>query len=389
MGLKRFEFATATRILFGRGVLKELAPITGGLGERALVVTGVEEARAGALFETLAHHGVTFESFSVREEPTVSLVQSGVENARGSGIDLVIGFGGGSAIDCGKAIAALCTNPGEAIDYLEVIGHGQKLSVAPLPFIAIPTTAGTGAEVTSNAVLGSPEHSVKVSLRSPRMLPRLSLVDPELTFNLPPAITASTGMDALTQLIEPYLSVKANPLTDAFCKEGIPRVARSLRKAYTSGNDPEAREEMSLASLLGGLALANAKLGAVHGFAGTFGGMFPAPHGAICARLLPPVMAVNLESIREQSPQGNGMILARFAEVARFLTGEDSANPEDGVAWLEQLVVEFGIPPLSSYGLSEADFPTLIEKASKASSMQGNPVQLSDRALKRILELAM
>lgn len=211
---------------------------------------------------------------------------------------MVIGLGGGSVLDAGKAIAALVTNLGNVFDYLEVIGKGQPLVNAPLPFIAIPTTAGTGTEVTRNAVLGSPAHGVKVSLRSPMMLPSLAIVDPELTYGLPPEITASSGLDALTQLIEPFVSVKANPMTDAICREGIRHAAKSLRTVYHNGADASAREGMSLASLFGGLALANAALGAVHGFAGPLGGMLNAPHGAICAKLLPLVMEVNIKVLR-------------------------------------------------------------------------------------------
>ena len=221
----------------------------------------------------------------------MTLVRQGVELARREQCDLVIAFGGGSAIDAGKAIAALLANGGELTDYLEVIGKGQPLRHPSVPFIAVPTTAGTGSEVTRNAVLASAEHQVKVSMRSPLMLPRLAVVDPELTLELPPAVTASTGLDALTQLIEPYVSIRANPLTDGFCLEGLRRVSRSLRRAYHAGRDITAREDMSLASLLGGLALANAGLGVVHGFAAPVGGMFHAPHGAICAALLPHGMA--------------------------------------------------------------------------------------------------
>ena len=229
--------------------------------------------------------------------------------------DLIIGLGGGSAIDTGKAIAALLTNAGDPLDYLEVIGRGQALTDAPAPFIAIPTTAGTGAEVTRNAVLASPEHRVKVSLRSPLMLPRVALVDPELTYGLPPAITASTGLDALTQLIEPFVSIRANPLTDAICRDGMRRAARSLRRAYEEGTMlPPARTWP--ASLFGGLALANAGLGAVHGFAGPLGGLFPAPHGVICARLLPLIVEANVRALQERKP--NTSVLQRYAEVARL-----------------------------------------------------------------------
>lgn len=378
-----FEFATASRIIFGPGSTQQAGQLAAGMGRRALVVSGQSEARGRPLFENLAQNGITSELFPVPGEPTVDLALAGVAAARQAGCDLVIGIGGGSAIDAGKAIAILASNPGDPYDYLEVIGRGQSLTEPPLPYMAIPTTAGTGAEVTRNAVLGSPEHQVKVSLRSPLMLPRLALVDPELTHSLPPEITASTGMDALTQLIEPFVSNQANPLTDAVCREGIRRAARSLLRAYLDGSDAQAREDMSLASLFGGLALANAKLGAVHGFAGPLGGMFPAPHGAVCAVLLPPVMAANVRALPQRQP--GSPALPRYQEVARLLTGNENATPADGVAWVQQLGRSLAIPPLADYGVSRADFPELIDKAARASSMQGNPIKLDKEELEEIL----
>jgi alcohol dehydrogenase class IV len=301
--------------------------------------------------------------------------------------DLVISIGGGSVVDTGKAIAALMTNPGDLLDYLEVIGKGKALTQASAPFIAIPTTAGTGAEVTRNAVLASPEHHVKVSLRSPLMLPRLALVDPELTYSLPPELTASTGLDALTQVIEPFVSVRANPMADAFCREGMRRAARSLRRACDDGDDASAREDMSLASLFGGLALANAGLGAVHGFAGVIGGMFDAPHGAICARLLPYVMEVNLRALEERAPEGDA--LHRYDEIAQILTGKDEASAMDGVTWVRELCEALNIPPLATYGMRQADWPAVVEKSAVASSMKGNPIQLTSDEMEEILGKAL
>jgi alcohol dehydrogenase class IV len=299
---------------------------------------------------------------------------------------LVIGFGGGSSLDAAKAIAILATHDGEVTDFLEVIGKGRSFSEPALPLLVIPTTAGSGAEVTRNAVIGSPEHRVKVSLRSLYMQPRVAIVDPELTYSLPPEITASTGMDALTQLIEPFLSNKATPLTDAVCREGMARAARSLRRVIEDGSDIEARRDMSLASLCGGLALANAKLGAVHGFAGVLGGMLSAPHGAICATLLPPVMAVNLAAI-EQRERVNA-VLVRYEEIARILTGDPSATAGDGLSWIRSLAEDLRIPALSGYGLKSEDFAEVIEKAAVASSMQGNPIRLTREELREILEHA-
>lgn len=382
-----FEFATATRIIFGPGTVKQVGSAAEMLGRCALVVTGRTLNRAKPLLETLAAHKVEAMTFTVAEEPTLDTVHHGINLAKAQQCDLVIGIGGGSVLDTGKAVAALITNPGDPLNYLEVIGRGQPLTQPPLPYIAIPTTAGTGAEVTRNAVLGSPEHRVKVSLRSPLMLPRLAVIDPELTYDLPPALTASTGLDALAQLLEPFVSNKANPLTDAICREGLKRVARSLRRAYEQGHDPAAREDMALASLLGGLALANAKLGAVHGFAGPLGGMFPAPHGAICAALLPHVTAINVQALRDRQP--NSQRLRRYDEAAQILTGNDKAMAQDGLTWLAELSQALQISPLRTYGLTHADFPTLIKNAAKASSMQGNSIKLTDEEMGEILERSL
>lgn len=382
----RFEFATATRILFGPGTIHEVAPQAAAMGRRALLVTGRSAERAAPLLDELQARGLECLLFSVAGEPSTDLALAGLERARDAGCDVVIGIGGGSVLDTGKAIAALLTNEGELFDYLEVIGQGKPLANASAPYIAIPTTAGTGAEVTRNAVLASLQHRVKVSLRSPSMLPRLAVVDPELTYSVPPDVTASTGLDALTQVLEPFVSNQTNPMTDALCREGLRRAARSLRRAYQDGSDAEARQDMALASLFGGLALANAKLGAVHGFAGPLGGLFPAPHGSICARLLPYVMEANLRALEARMP--GSPALARYDEVAAILMGKPSARALEGVAWVQDLCQVLDVPPLSDFGLSEADFPTIIEKARQASSMKGNPILLTDEELAEILRKA-
>jgi alcohol dehydrogenase class IV len=384
---RRFEFATATRVIFGAGTLPEAGPAAKAMGRQALVVTGRAIERATSLLEMLAAEEIGTVDFAVTGEPTTEVVRLGTECARESGCDLVIGFGGGSILDTGKAIAALLTNDGDPLDYLEVIGRGQPLANPPVPYIAIPTTAGTGAEVTRNAVLASPEHQVKVSLRSPLMLPRLALVDPALTHSLPPEVTASTGLDALTQVMEPYVSKRASPMTDALCREGMRRAARSLRRAYQQGDDPAAREDMALTSLFGGLALANAGLGAVHGFAGPLGGMFGGAHGAICARLLPHVMDVNVRALQarvEGSPA-----LERYDEIARLLTGNERARADDGVAWVHSLCQALEIPSLTSYGMTQDDLTSVVEKSAAASSMRGNPIELTSDELRGILEHAL
>ncbi|MEO8392716.1 MAG: iron-containing alcohol dehydrogenase [Chloroflexota bacterium] len=379
-----FEFATATRIIFGVGKLKEIAAIAPEFGQRALVVCGNIE-RAKPLFDLLDSAKIAYSTFSISGEPSIPSVKAGTEQAKAFNAQMVISFGGGSAIDAGKAIAALATNPGEPLDYLEVIGKGQKLANPPLPYVAIPTTAGTGSEVTRNAVIASPEHKVKVSLRSPLMLPKVAIVDPELTYGLPKNVTAYTGMDALIQLIEPFTSNAANPLTDAICREGLQRGSRAIRNAYA--DDHEARHEMALASLFGGLALANAKLGAVHGFAGVLGGMYDAPHGAICAALLPFTIEVNIKALKNSKRSELGV--RRYEEIARMIVGFPSSTAQDLANWVADLVTELRIPPLHVYGIKPEDFPEIVEKAAHSSSMKGNPIVLTTDELTEILEKAL
>ena len=383
----QFEFATAGRIIFGAGTVGQAGKIAAEHGDHALVVTGSKIDRAAPLFEALEANNIRYESFSVSGEPTTETVTEGSDKARRLGCKMVISFGGGSPLDTGKAVAGLLTNGGKALDYLEVIGKGQAITKAAAPFIAIPTTAGPGTEVTRNAVLKSTEHRVKVSMRSPLLLPKVAIIDPELTYSLPPNVTASTGLDAFTQAMEGYVSHKANPMTDATCREAMSRAARSLQRAFENGGDKTAREDMCVASLFGGLAVANAKLGAVHGFAGPAGGMFPAPHGVICARLLPFVMESNVRALQKREP--DSPVLRRYDEVAQILTGNASATSADGVKWVQNLCDALQIPALSQYGMTKSDIPILVEKAAKASSMKGNPIVLTPQELTEILEQAV
>lgn len=377
----RFEFATATRIVFEEGTAATLPDLARTFGTRPLVVTGASPERAAGLVSALSAL-----SFAVPGEPTVELVREGAQRVKDAGCNVVISIGGGSVIDAGKAIAVLTTNGGEPLEFLEVIGKGRAMTVPSLPFIAVPTTAGTGSEATRNAVLGSPLHGVKASLRSPLMLPRVAVVDPELTYGLPPAITAYTGLDALTQLIEPYVSSRANPLVDGICIEGIRHVAGALRRAYHDGADRDARREMAFGSLLGGLALANAGLGVVHGFAAPLGGQWKAPHGALCAALLPHGIEANVAALRARAPQHHA--LGRYSEIARLLTGRSEASVEDGIDWVRGLCAELNIPRLSAWGINESDLPGMVEKAAKASSMQANPLSLTTDELTAVLSAA-
>lgn len=383
----QFEFATAARIVFRSGVAEDLPEIVREFGTRTLLVTGRNPGRLAPLMRRFDSRGLACSVFATSGEPTLNTVREGVAKARAN-CDLVIGIGGGSAIDAAKAIAALTTNSGEPLDYLEVIGKGQPIKNAPLPFIAVPTTSGTGAEVTRNAVLGSPEHGVKASLRSPLLLAKVAVIDPELTFDVPAAITANTGLDTLTQLIEAYVSQRANVFTDQFCREGLARVSQSLMKAYRQGHDRASREAMSFASLLSGLALANAGLGVVHGFAAPLGGMLhDAPHGALCAAVLPHGMAVNIRALRKRGH--NRAALERYKDAARILSGDSHAEPEYGAAWVSNLCARMEVPPLRAYGLEGNQLPALVEKAAKANSMKGNPIQLTGEELSEVVSLAL
>ncbi len=384
----RFEFTTPTRIIFGAGTLREAAPAARAFGSRAFVVTGRDPSRAARLLELLGAEKISATIFAIAHEPTTDDIVAATARAKAGRCDVVIGFGGGSALDTAKAVSTLLTNEGELLDYLEVVGRGAALPRAAAPCLAIPTTAGTGAEVTRNAVLLSPTHRVKVSLRSPHLLPRVAIVDPDLTHNLPPALTASTGLDALTQLIEPFTSSRANAYTDALCRDGLRRAAPALRRAFRDGRDAHARADLSLAALYSGLALANAGLGAAHGFAGPIGGAFSsAPHGAVCAALLPHVIEINLRAARARTPAAETE--ARYAEVARLLTGRAHATADDAAPFARELVAELKIPPLRAYGITPAHAPALVEQAAKASSMKVNPLPLTPDELAEILTRAL
>lgn len=351
-------------------------------------MTGKSVSRAAPVTSLLDAKGIPYVTVSVSHEPTVEMCKAGCETATKASCDIVIGYGGGSVLDMGKAIAALVANGGEPLDYLEVIGKGNALTKPSLPYIAIPTTAGTGAEVTKNSVLASTEHGVKVSLRSDYMLPTVAIVDPDNTLSAPAAVTMSCGLDAFTQCMEPFVSHLANPLTDSFAREGLARAARSLEKACTDGSDVAAREDMALASLMGGLALANAKLGAVHGFAGPLGGMYPtAPHGAVCAATLPAVMRVNVRALAERMP--DSVYVERYTEVARIITGKADATAEDGAAWVEALCRRLSVPGLAAYGVAEEAIPDIVAKSAKSSSMKGNPIVLTDEELAEILKASL
>lgn len=378
-----FGFATASQIIFGNNSVEKVPQLVSELGNKVLIVTGRNTEKAQLLMERLSSN-IKATVFQIESEPTIEKIGEGVQVAGNNQCNVVVGIGGGSVIDGAKAIAALVPNKGELLDYLEVIGAGKPLTAPPLPCIAIPTTAGTGAEVTKNSVIKSLEHNVKVSLRSNLMYPDYAVLDPVLTYSMPPALTASTGVDALTHLLETFVSKYSNPFIDMFCREGLKRVSRSLLIAYKNGEDAQPREDMVMASMLGGMALANVKLGAIHGFAGPMGGMYPIPHGAVCACLMPAVIEMNIEALNEQ-----GKDISKFDELARILCNNEKAKAEDTIVWAENLVHQLKIPTLAGFGLSEKDFPVLVEKGKNASSMKGNPLVLNDEQLAWILEKAL
>lgn len=384
MGIS-FEFTTASHIIFGAGSSQKIAEHVKQLGSRICLVTGKNKDRIQSIYNALETGSFDILTVSIPGEPNIPMLLDAINQARSFKADVVLSVGGGSTIDAGKVIAALLTNSGDLLDYLEVIGQGHPIQVHPVPCIAIPTTAGTGTEVTHNSVLISTEHRVKVSMRHAWMLPTLAIIDPVLTYSMPAEITASTGLDALTQLIEPFICIKRNPLTDGFCREGIPRIARSLNNAFHDGQDSVAREDMALASLLSGLALSNAKLGAVHGIAGPMGGMFDAPHGVICARLLPHVISANYNALKAD---GQNTLIRRFDELGQMLTGRNGSDASDAIDWIHAICQQLHIEPLMKFGVAEENFQAIIEKARRASSMKGNPVQLSESELWHILEMA-
>ncbi len=384
MTATRFEFATAGRVMAGPGRAAELPGVLAGLGSRVLVCTGANPARHAGL---LAGLGLPTAVLEVGAEPTVGLARAGVRAAREHGADVVVAIGGGSVIDTGKAVAMLLGNGGDPLDYLEVIGAGQAITRPAVPCVAVPTTAGTGAEVTANAVLASPEHRLKASLRSPLMIPRVALVDPQLTMSCPRAVTAASGLDALTQCLEPLVSPRASPLTDGLAGEGLRRAAAGLRAAYADGENLAARADMTMCALLGGMALANAKLGAVHGLAGVIGGIADVPHGIACAAVLAPVISANVRALWSGPP--GQPALDRYGRAARLLTGDPAASVEDGLAWIRQTLVLLEVPGLAAFGVGVQHADEIAAKALISSSMQGNPVALSHGDLTAIVTQAL
>jgi len=380
------SYQSPTRMVHAIGALSALGDEAAAINiKRPLVVTDQGIVKAGLLDEALKPlraaglDPVIYDQ--VRANPGIQLVDTGAAYYKKERCDGLVAIGGGSSIDSAKGIGVVAVHGGSIVAY--EWGKDPIHSRIP-PLVAVPTTAGTGSEVTLWAVITDPDRKIKFNVGgTPNIASWVALIDPQLSMNLPAGVTAGTGMDALTQLIEPYVSIRATPITDALCLDGMTRAVRSLRRVYSVPDDMEARTDMSLASLLSGMALANAGLGAVHGFAAAISGMFSAPHGAICAALLPPVTRTNIEALRKRQPKSES--LDRYRQVARLLTGQDGAKADDGVNWVRDLCRDLNIPRLAAYGIDRTDVGRICEKASAASSMKANPIALTSEELQSTL----
>ncbi|MDW3225464.1 MAG: iron-containing alcohol dehydrogenase [Paracoccaceae bacterium] len=378
-----FSFLTPGRIEFGRGTRALTAERTCAFGKTVLLVRGSSVAWVDALETELRDRGCTVTSVLSRGEPSVRDVQSALQIGRNAKVDMVLAVGGGAVIDLGKVVAALLPAPGDIMDHLEGVGAGKPLVADSLPFIAVPTTAGTGAEVTKNAVITVPDAGRKVSLRDDRMVADVAILDPALTDHTPRAQTFASGLDALTQVIEPYLSNRANPLTDAVCCAAIPAGAAALAQ-LARAEDAEARDTMAFVSLSGGLALANAGLGAVHGLAGVLGGRLGAPHGLICGRLMGPILTANRTALKKINDEG-----LRFEDVARWLGQGLDIEKSDVFDALPALLDQWNVPRLGQWVTPSTDLEAIAQEAAGASSMKANPCVLSIPALIQAMQQSL
>lgn len=378
-----FSFSSPQTIHFGRGQSQQAASIAKGFGETVLIIYGSNAKRAEWLVTLCNNAGLSVKTISCQNEPSLPDIERALAGLQGFRPAVVIGLGGGSVIDMAKALAALIPSTGPALSYLEVVGDGRPLDAPPIPMIALPTTAGTGAEVTKNAVISVPEHGLKVSLRDPRMIPQIAIVDADLMQGAPQRVTLAAGLDAVTQVIEPYLSIKSNPMTDAICRAAIPVALRELR--HVVENDaPDAWDAMAWVSTCGGLALANAGLGAVHGFAGVIGGKTNAPHGEICGTLLPAVLESHLRQAEKHTDIHDRLTWVLGHIDTNFATGRQGG----GLAELRQWSTTLGLRSLKDLGLSSCDYGAVADAAVTASSMKGNPFSLTHVDLIEILRAA-
>lgn len=386
-----YDFIAPRQIVFGWGRRREVGSLAKRLGRRAFLVSGLPDvASRTALPEVIdwlrAEDVAVIEAGTIDHEPEVADVDRLSETLRGHGAtegDFLLGIGGGAAVDWAKGAAAMATNAESPTvkDYLEGVGRGLKLTRAPLPVLAMPTTAGTGAEATKNAVISSYDPPFKKSLRDDRMVPRVALVDPQLSVSVPPEVTAASGMDAITQLFESYLSKKARPIPQALAVQGLRLAVPVIAEAVEDGSRREARERMAHAALLSGMALANSGLGFAHGVAPVLGTRCRVPHGLACAVLLPTALRVNREVRRDE--------LARLAHL--LYRESPSKSPEKAVDVLiqqiEGLCRRVGVPArLSHVGVRPEQIPTIARESLQSSSMKGNPRELSEAELSRLLE---
>ncbi len=376
-----FAISAPGRILFGRGVLEQAASVITAYGTRGILVTGRSTERGDALARLLLPAQVT--RLACLGEPTLDMLLDALPQARAFQPDFVVAIGGGAAMDMGKALAALIPQSTGPMDHLEGVGRALPFGAAPLPFIALPTTAGTGAEVTKNAVIGVPDQGRKVSLRDDRMMPRAAIVDPALTDGCPWPVTLASGLDAITQVIEPYVSCRATPFTDAISLPAISQGLTALMRLQ-AGEVTEARDAIAWVSLSGGLALANSGLGAVHGLAGVIGGLTGGAHGAICGALLGPVLAMN----RALATPGT-VAHERLTHVCAILASVLGCAEQDAPSILTAWARGAGLPGLGQMGLANGQLRHVAEAAMSASSMKGNPVPAPVSALTTALEQAL
>ena len=356
-----------------------------------VLVTGAKSFASSSHYQNLLEEfhsqDISLEHFSVSVEPTPGIVDEAVKKTVQFDPEVVVSIGGGSVLDAGKAIAAMLPLGEPVKNYLEGVGTKSAHPGTKVPFIAIPTTAGTGSEAAKNAVLSETgKNGYKRSLRHNNFVPNVAIIDPGLSLTCPKATTAASGMDAFTQLLESYLSTAGNPVTDALAYEGLQQVSRSLRQAYYSGPDIESRTGMALAAYLSGITLTNAGLGLVHGFAASIGGYFPIAHGVICSSLMPAVNLVTVRKLRSQRINDNA--LAKYAIIGKMFAGVENKSPEFYVDFLldtiEKWTVEMNIPRLSHGSVTSSDFMKIVN----ATDNKNNPVALNKEEMLEILEMA-
>jgi len=393
MNFAPFSIANLPRIEFGAGTIATLPSHIRYFGHRVMLVTGassfVGSAHWATLTDALALTGIDYQHVTVPGEPSPSLIDQIVVNNQRQPFDVVVGIGGGSVIDAAKAIAGLLQAGESVLNYLEDVGKGLPYAGPSLPFIAVPTTAGTGSEATKNAVLSKQgEEGYKKSFRHEMLVARIAIIDPELMQSCPTDLTAAQGMDALTQLLESFVSIRANPFTDALAWSGLEAVAEGFFDACAGGGGVKAqqgRAAMAYAALLSGITLAQVGLGSVHGLAQPFGSLFPIPHGVACGTILAEATAINLEALQQRSPESPA--IAKYARVARLFGARDE---DDGgaavqlVSILREWTERLPIPTLGHYGVSERDIERIVVN-SRNNSMKSNPVELTDSEIATIV----